>query len=125
MFFGDISILFLSIYVIFTASLSLCFLPPYMRTAKVIPVHKPKGRSSCSNYRPISLTNTICKMLEHVISFHISLHFQKHFIIGNYHHSFRIGHLTITQLTEIVHKLGHVINKGKNGRNLSRLFQTV
>lgn len=62
------------LHVIFTASLSLCFLPSDWRTTKAILVHKSRDRSSFSNYRPISLKHNLqksrtCYLFSYLTSF--------------------------------------------------------
>jgi len=51
-------------------------LPPDWKTANIIPIHKKGNRSQTSNYRPVSLTSICCKILEHIIYFHIYHHLQ-------------------------------------------------
>lgn len=53
--------------VIFHKSLSTCSLPVEWNKAKVVPVHKEKSGNDISNFKPISLTCTICKILEYII----------------------------------------------------------
>ncbi|GFT70847.1 hypothetical protein TNCV_4163321 [Trichonephila clavipes] len=45
-----------------------CKLPKIWKLSTVIPILKPnKDASECKNYRPISLTSTLCKLMEWVI----------------------------------------------------------
>ena len=44
------------------------------KKALVIPVFKKHDRSLAANYRPISLTRIVCKLLEHIISTNIHAH---------------------------------------------------
>ena len=41
--------------------------PTILKIAKVIPIHKKGGKSECDNYRPISLTSNISKLLEKLV----------------------------------------------------------
>ena len=56
---------------IFQASLMQGTVPEDWKKALVVPVFKRGDRSSATNYRPISLTCIICKLLEHIISSNI------------------------------------------------------
>jgi len=56
-----------SLTLIFQASLHRGDVPDDWKKAQVAPIHKKLGGdlSSPGNYRPISLTNIACKILEH------------------------------------------------------------
>lgn len=54
--------------IIFKASLDQHNLPSDWLIARIIPVHKSGDRHTIGNYRPISITSTCCKIMEHVIS---------------------------------------------------------
>ena len=49
--------------------------------AQVIPIPKNGDHSSPANYRPISLTSIMCKMLEHIWSSSIYTHLDKYNIL--------------------------------------------
>lgn len=42
-------------------------LPSEWKTAHVTPIHKGGSRTQCSNYRPVSLTCTLCKVFERLM----------------------------------------------------------
>jgi len=48
-------------------------LPTNWKNADVIPVHKKGSRSQASNYRPISLTSQVVKVLESIIIIRVSI----------------------------------------------------
>ncbi|GFW87307.1 reverse transcriptase domain-containing protein [Trichonephila clavipes] len=53
---------------IFNLSWATGKLPQIWKLSTVIPILKPnKNASECKNYRPISLTSTLCKLMERVI----------------------------------------------------------
>lgn len=52
---------------IYLKSLRVGHLPADWKLAKIVPVHKSGDTFSPANYRPISLTCTSCKILEHII----------------------------------------------------------
>lgn len=72
------------LFLIFNKSLTTCSLPSEWKMAKVIPIHKGGNKTDASNYRPISLTSTTCKLLEHIILKHITTYVEKKKF---YHHS--------------------------------------
>lgn len=90
---------------LFSQSLSHGSIPDDWRIAKVVPFFKSGDRTSPLNYRPISLTNTICKQLEHIIHSQIIQYLEKHNIIYKYQHGFRRGYSCDTQLAGFTHDL--------------------
>ena len=60
-----------SLSAIYQASLEQGVMPQDWRNALIVPIFKNGCRSQPSNYRPISLTCIVCKILEHIISTNI------------------------------------------------------
>jgi hypothetical protein len=58
-----------SLAALFRKSLSSGSLPNEWKQANVIPVYKNGSKCDIKNYRPISITSAVCKILERVISF--------------------------------------------------------
>jgi len=52
---------------LFNQSMSMGLLPKDWTSANVVPVHKKGDRRFVSNYRPISLTSIVVKMMERII----------------------------------------------------------
>lgn len=63
------------------------------------------------NYRPISLTTTCCKLLEHIISKHINKYLEENNLLYEHQHGFRQGLSTVTQLIECTHEFASAINE--------------
>ena len=80
------------------------YLPSEWRLAFITPVFK-KGDATCpNNYRPISLTCTLCKIMEVVIK-DVMVHFLlRKKLISKRQHAFIQRHSTITNLLESVHE---------------------
>lgn len=72
-----------------------------------------------ANYRPISLTCTCCKMLEHIILKFITEFVETNQILHPNQHGFRSGLSTVTQLVEIAHDLAQALN---NQSQIDMLF---
>lgn len=96
---------------IFTKSLKTCEVPQEWKIAKIIPIHKSGDASNPSNFRPISLTCSAGKILEHLILKHIVTFVENHSLIDPNQHGFRSGLSTVTQLVETVHDLALTIDK--------------
>jgi len=84
--------------VLFQKSLDTGVLPDVWKTANVVPVFKKGDRKLPSNYRPISLTLVICKILESVIRDKIFEYLLRNNLLSNQQHGFVPGRSCITQL---------------------------
>ena len=75
--------------VIFSKSLQEGSLPSDWLKANVSPVFK-KGDKTCpANYRPISLTCILCKLLEHIVTSTVVKHLDQNKILYDLQHGFR------------------------------------
>lgn len=97
----------------FNKSLTTSTLPAYWKIAKVVPVHKSGSASQESNFRPISLTSTVCKLLEHIVLKHITTYLDEESILSPCQHGFRRGLSTVTQLIELTHDISQCIDNGQ------------
>ena len=75
--------------VIFQRSLNTGRVPKDWSTAFVCPLFKKGDTSLASNYRPISLTSILCKVLEHVVTTNIVSHMDKYNLLYDLQHGFR------------------------------------
>lgn len=80
--------------------------------AKVVPFFKSGDRTSPLNYRPISLTSTICKLIEHIIHSQIIKYLEDHNLIFKHQHGFRRGYSCDTQLAGFIHDIHSSIDAG-------------
>lgn len=96
--------------IIFRLSMSSGSFPSAWKIAKIIPIHKSGSVNDVCNFRPISLTSTCSKLLEHIISKHLLAYLEKYDILFKSQHGFRRGLSTTTQLIETVHDLSQRIN---------------
>ena len=65
-------------------------LPDSWKSSIVIPIMKHgKPPNSTSSYRPISLTNSSCKILERMISFRLKLHLEQNSLTNKFQSGFR------------------------------------
>lgn len=97
---------------LFSQSLSSGTIPDDWRTAKVIPIFKSGDRTIPLNYRPISLTSNICKLLEHIIHTQVINYLEEHDIIFKYQHGFRRGYSCDTQLTGFTNDIFSAVDAG-------------
>lgn len=88
---------------LFQQSYNTSQLPRDWSIAMVVPVFKKDRRDNPANYRPISLTSLVCKVMEHVVLSHIQKHLSLHNILTLLQHGFRQGFSCVTQLVLAVH----------------------
>ena len=84
--------------IIFRKSLDSGCVPGDWRTANVSPLFKKGSRHKVDNYRPVSLTSQICKVVEAVFRDEIGQHLDKYDLIRNTQHGFRKGYSCTSNL---------------------------
>ena len=94
------SVLALPVSILFAASYKLAVLPSAWRRACVLPHFKKGNPSVVSNYRPISLTSTLGKVMEMIIKEHHMQFALSHIIISSNQHGFVQNRSTCTQFLE-------------------------
>jgi len=93
---------FHALCIIFNESIIRHEIPADWKNAYVTVVHKKGSKSNVSNYRPISLTSVICKMLESIIHDYVMEHFKINKLFNNNQYGFLKGRSTTTQLLKIL-----------------------
>jgi len=90
---------------LFNLSLNTGILPKDWLTANVVPVYKKGNIHRAENYRPVSLTCVVCKILEHIVCKQIMIHLDKYTILTDAQHGFRREHSCESQLLITLHDL--------------------
>ena len=67
-----------------------------------MPIHKKGNKNSVTNYRPISLTSIIGKIMEIEVRDAIMLHMESNNLFTKHQHGFRKGRSCQTQLLEVL-----------------------
>ena len=104
----------LPLSIIFNKSLLSGEVPPDWRCANVTSVYKKGSRSIAENYRPISLTSIICKILESIIHDSIVTHLTEQNLINTSQHGFTKHRSCLTNLLEYLETLTSLIDAGHN-----------
>jgi len=76
---------------IFRKSLDTGQVPRDWRNANITPLFKHGNRSKTDNYRPVSLTSQICKIVESVLRDKLVSHLEKYELLQASQHGFRSG----------------------------------
>ena len=81
------------------------------KDANICPLFKKNDRTIPSNYRPVSLTCILCKMLEHIICSNMMSYFEDNHLLNNRQHAFRRNHSCETQLVNVIDDWAKAIDK--------------
>ena len=76
------------------------------------PIYKKGPKCEASNYRPVSLTNVMSKLLEHIICSQVRGHLDTHGILTWFQHGFQAGRSSETQLAVTMHDLHKLADLG-------------
>ncbi|KAK3884189.1 hypothetical protein Pcinc_011534 [Petrolisthes cinctipes] len=77
--------------------------PRDWREAEVTPIFKKGDASQPSNYRPISLTSIVCKLMERIMVDKITAHLESNLLLRGSQHGFRQHRSCLTNLVEFFH----------------------
>ena len=116
-------------YLIFNRSLSFCEIPLDWKEANVVPLFKKGDKKEVSNYRPVSLTSLVGKILEKVIKNRICDFLEKNGLIMDSQHGFRTGRSCLTNLLSffeyVTRKLDEASDVDIIYLDFSKAFDTV
>ena len=100
------------LFYIFRKSLQNGHIPSDWKCANVTPIFK-KGDKSCpGNYRPVSLTSQVCKILDSIIKGKITDHLNKFALINPSQHGFTSGRSCLTNLLEFMNYVDDAVDNG-------------
>ena len=78
--------------------MALATAPAAVTQPRAMAIFKKGSKMSTENYRPVSLTSVVCKVLEHIIHRHIMNHCDQHNLLRSHQHGFRQNHSCESQL---------------------------
>ncbi len=87
------------LFLIFRMSLNTGVLPTEWKEANITPIFKNKGsKHETTNYRPVSLTSVVCKIMEKLIRKGIVHHMKSNKLFSSFQHGFLEGRSCLTNL---------------------------
>ena len=98
--------------IIFNKSLQEGVVPDDWKLANVSPIFKKGNRTSASNYRPISLTSVICRLMESILRDTIVEHLKSNNLIRSSQHGFMPHRSCLTNLLEFLEVVTKLIDEG-------------
>ena len=114
---------------IFQASLDSGLLPEDWTNANDSPIFKKGDRHRAENYRPVSLTSVLSKLLEHIVCRSIVQHLEDNDILTSKNHCFRSGYSCETQLAATMDDFASNFERGQQTDvailDFSKAFDTV
>ena len=98
---------------IFNMSLAKKSVPNDWRTANIIPIFKKGDKDNPGNYRPISLTSAICKIMEGIINHALINYLEENTLISDRQHGFRRGRSIDTNFIQSYDHATKILDMGK------------
>ena len=90
--------------IIFQLSINQGVFPKAWLQAGVVPIFKKGSRSDPANYRPVSLTSVLCKILEKIVVKHIIQHVKANNFYSKTQHGFTPQRSITTNLLEVLNR---------------------
>jgi hypothetical protein len=97
---------------IYQYSLKYSQVPTDWRSSNICPIFKKGKRDSVSNYRPISLTCILCKVMEGIIKDHVTDYFRENVLFNTSQYGFIRGRSTTSQLLKMVDDWTSLLEQG-------------
>lgn len=97
---------------IFNTSIKIGKLPNDWKIADITAIYKKGNRCLPENYRPISLTSVVCKLLESLIRDNIVQHLKLNKLLSNKQFGFLKGRSTTLQLLKVLDDWTHILDSG-------------
>ena len=98
---------------IFNLSVTTGVFPAKLKTSKIIPIFKAGDRTSCDNYRPISLLSSISKVLEKIVAKALVNHLENNKLLDDNQFGFLRNRSTIHNILKLTNKIANDINNKK------------
>jgi hypothetical protein len=97
---------------LYQISLDRGLVPDDWKKANIVPVFKKGEKHMASNYRPVSLTSIACKLLEHIVHSSIMDHFDRHQVLCDEQHGFRVKQSCESQLLITIDDIARNMEEG-------------
>ena len=97
---------------IFNESLEVGETPEDWRNANVTPIFKKGDRNDPANYRPVSLTSQVCKVLESIVRENIFSHLKSYNLLSDEQHGFREGRSCLSNLLTTLEDWTSILEDG-------------
>ena len=99
---------------IFQKSVSSGKIPTAWKDARVSPIFKKGSKTDPSNYRPVSLTSVVCKLLEKLVRKHIMDHLHENNLLSNEQYGFRNKRSCALQLLHVMEEWNEFVDERRS-----------
>lgn len=99
--------------IIFTNSFNQGKLPAAWKEAEVCALHKKGPKKLCNNYRPVSLTSVVCKIMESIVRDELMDYMLENKLFSRKQFGFIPRRSTVLQLLEVLDKWTAALDKGE------------
>lgn len=96
---------------LYNQCINSCYFPKMWKTALIIPIPKKAGYSSSKDFRPISLTSNLGKILESILLSRLNPAVEA--VVPKHQFGFRRGHSTVNALTILNENIHRDVSNGK------------
>ena len=96
--------------------------PDQLKTTKVIPIFKKGIKTDITNYRPISLTNPVSKVIEKLLYTRMISFLEKFKILYDFQYGFRKNHSTSIAVLDVINMIQ---NESYNGNYVLGIFMDL
>ena len=100
------------LYLIYKKSLETGVVPQSWKCAIITALFKKGDKKLAANYRPVSLTSILCKVMEKVIRKRIIDHMDGHHLFSEKQFGFLGGRSTTLQLLSVLEKWTNILDQG-------------
>ncbi len=90
-------------------SIATNYIPPNLKVAKVVPIHKKGDHRNPTNFRPISLLPTFSKVLEKIVAKQVYDHLENNKLLYKHQYGFRKRH----NCEQLLHTYVNHVNNAK------------
>ena len=101
------------LYILYRDSLDAGYLNESTKGSSIVPLHKGDSRGLPANYRPVSLTSHLVKILEKVIRKNMVKYLEEKGLFNPSQHGFCAGRSCLSQLLEYYDKILRLVEDGK------------
>ena len=93
-------------------SLNTGSLPQDWKTANITAIHKKGNKTTAGNYRPVSLTSIVCKVMETLVRESLMSHMMEHNMLSDKQFGFIKGRSTVLQLLQVMDQWTAALDAG-------------
>ena len=101
------------LFKLFRKTLDEGSIPQDWKAAKIVPIHKKGTRTKAENYRPVSLTSQVSKVMERLIKKEILSHLTRNKLISEHQHGFVTKKSCQTNLIETLDDWTSELDEGR------------